>query len=199
MNGFEKRKELKKKNIIEAAFSLYMTYGIQKVSIKEIADQANVSQVTIYNYFESKENLTQIVFKHFVDLAWEEQKQLLDIDLPFKDKVEKIIFTKSDLTEQMTEPFFRDFMLDYSSGKSYVEKLYIEEGLPRLVKLFQDGKKQGVVDASISDEAILLYLQMFKEFMQREDIATALLPISEDFTKLFFYGVTGDHKKTTDK
>ncbi|WP_326938278.1 TetR/AcrR family transcriptional regulator [Alkalihalobacillus alcalophilus] len=87
MNGFERRKEQKKKNILEASLALFKEYGIQKVSIAEIAQKANVSQVTIYNYFESKDNLVQHVFKYYVDLVWEEQKALFDLDLPFKEKL----------------------------------------------------------------------------------------------------------------
>ena len=57
MDGFEKRREQKKKDILKAALSLFQQYGVQKVTISEIAKKANVSQVTIYNYFESKDNL----------------------------------------------------------------------------------------------------------------------------------------------
>lgn len=67
MDGFEKRREQKKRNILEAALALFMEYGIQRVSITEIAKKANVSQVTIYTYFESKENLVRLVFKFYVD------------------------------------------------------------------------------------------------------------------------------------
>ncbi|MED1561963.1 TetR family transcriptional regulator [Alkalihalobacillus alcalophilus ATCC 27647 = CGMCC 1.3604] len=192
MNGFERRKEQKKKNILEASLALFKEYGIQKVSIAEIAQKANVSQVTIYNYFESKDNLVQHVFKYYVDLVWEEQKALFDLDLPFKEKIKRMMFEKSDLADEIGEKFFQDFMLDYSNGKSYVEELYIKEGLPRLIELFNVGKEQGHIDQSISNEAMLLYLQMFKEFMQRKDIAQTLLPLTEDLTKLFFYGIVGE-------
>ncbi|WP_413375964.1 TetR/AcrR family transcriptional regulator [Alkalihalobacillus sp. 1P02AB] len=194
MNGFERRKEQKKKNIIEASLALFKEFGIQKVSIAEIAQKANVSQVTIYNYFESKDNLVQLVFKYYVDLVWEEQKALFNLDLPFKEKIERMMFEKNDLTDEMGEKFFQDFMIDYSSGKSYVEELYLKEGLPRLIELFNEGKKQGYIDPNISNEAMLLYLQMFKDFMQRKDIAQTLLPVTQELTKLFFYGIVGERK-----
>ena len=91
MDGFEKRREQKKRDILNAALALFMEYGLQKVSITEIAKKANVSQVTIYNYFESKENLVRLVFKFYVDQIWDEQKHLLVNDLPFNEKIKKII------------------------------------------------------------------------------------------------------------
>src|SRR5690606_40823795 len=62
--------------------SLFQEYGVQKVTIAEIAKKAHVSQVTIYNYFESKDNLVYHVFKYYVDNIWEEQKEMLESDIP---------------------------------------------------------------------------------------------------------------------
>lgn len=191
MDGFEKRREQKKRDILNAALALFMEYGLQKVSITEIAKKANVSQVTIYNYFESKENLVRLVFKFYVDQIWDEQKHLLVNDLPFNEKIKKIIFEKGIAANQISERFFQDFMKDYASGQSYVEEVYQKEALPLFIKLFNEGREQGYIDSEISDEAILFYLKMFQEYLQREDVATMTLPISEDLTKLFFYGIAG--------
>lgn len=191
MDGFERRREQKKKNILDAALALFMKQDVHKVSVAEIAEKAKVSQVTIYNYFESKDNLVKQVIKYYVDQVWEEQKELLDSDLSFKEKVKKIIFEKSDIASEIGESFFKEFMSDYSTGKSYVEEIYIKEALPRMIQLFEDGKKQGAIDPSISNEAILVYLQMFKEYIQKEDVGKQLLPLTEDLTKLFFYGIAG--------
>lgn len=191
MDGFEKRRKQKKRDILEAALALFMEYGIQKVSITEIAKKANVSQVTIYNYFESKDNLVRLVFKFYVDEIWDEQKHLLVNDLPFNEKIKKIIFEKGIAANQISERFFQDFMKDYASGQSYVEEVYQKEALPLFIKLFNEGREQGYIDSEISDEAILFYLKMFQEYLQREDVAIMTLPIAEDLTKLFFYGITG--------
>ena len=191
MDGFEKRREQKKRDILNAALALFMEYGLQKVSITEIAKKANVSQVTIYNYFESKDNLVRLVFKFYVDQIWDEQKHLLVNDLPFNEKIKKIIFEKGIAANQISERFFQDFMKDYASGQSYVEEIYQKEALPLFIKLFNEGREQGYIDSEISNEAILFYLKMFQEYLQREDVATMTLPIAEDLTKLFFYGIAG--------
>ncbi len=59
MNGFERRRELKKKSILQAAYDLFSARGIKDVGIAEIAQKAAVSQVSIYNFFDSKENLVR--------------------------------------------------------------------------------------------------------------------------------------------
>ena len=36
---------------------------------------------------------------------------------------------------------------------------------------------------------------MCQEYMQRNDVVHTLLPLSEDLTKLFFYGIVGKKEK----
>lgn len=194
MDGFMKRTEQKRKNIILATLQLFQRFGVQKVTIAEIAKKSNVSQVTIYNYFSSKENLIQIVFQYYVDQMWEKQKRIIESDLPFEEKMTKLMFNKESEAEVISSNFFQDFMINYAGEESYVEKLYVQEVLPSLIKLFNDGRKQGVVDKSISDEAIIFYLEMFRKSMQQEGAEKNILPLADDLTKLFFYGITGKKK-----
>ena len=194
MNGFERRKALKKTNILEAALSLFMKYGVQKVSVAEIAEQANVSQVTIYNYFESKDNLVKEVIIYFVNKVWEEYEQLFASDKPFPEKVKGIIFDKKMIANQINEDFFSYFMKEYMREDSYIKQFYTEKTLPGLIKLFHEGKEQGYIDETLSDKAILLYTQMFADYMRREDVYERVLPLTEDLTKIFFYGVAGKNE-----
>lgn len=192
MDGFARRREMKKKDILEAALALFMKYGVQKVSVAEIAKEANVSQVTIYNYFASKDNLIQQVFIFYVDQIWDEMKSLFTSDLSYPEKIKRMISLKTDTSHTtLNNQFYEDLLKDYATGRSYVEEVYIKEGLPLLMEFINDGKNQGYIDSSLSNEAILFYLQMFQDYMQREDVAPTLLPISEDLTKLFFYGIAG--------
>lgn len=191
VDGFERRREQKKNDIIEAALALFKDYGIQKVTIAEIAKKANVSQVTIYNYFESKDNLARYVFEYYVNQAWAEQKQLFEGDLPFNEKIKRIIFEKGIAARQISERFFQDFMKEYVNGQGYIEEIYQKEAFPLFIQLFNEGREQGFIDTTVSNEAILFYLKMFQEYLQREDIAKMTFLIAEDLTKLFFYGIAG--------
>ncbi|RDW16213.1 hypothetical protein [Oceanobacillus chungangensis] len=63
--------------------------------------------------------------------------------------------------------------------------------MPLLMAFVSDGNKQGYTDPNLSNEAILFYLQMFQEYLGKEDVVQMVLPFSEDLTKIFFYGITG--------
>ncbi|WP_164214400.1 TetR/AcrR family transcriptional regulator [Virgibacillus sp. YIM 98842] len=191
MNGFERRKELKKNNILEASLDLFLKYGIQKVSVAEVAKEAQVSQVTIYNYFGSKDKLIQEVIIYYVDKIWEEYEELLDSDIPFPEKIKQITFEKGDVAGKINEDFFTYFMKEYTNSNSYIEKFYQEKAFPRLIEFFNEGREKGYIDPKISNEAILVFIQMFTEYMQQGGAAQSILPLTEDLTKLFFYGIAG--------
>ncbi|KMJ59449.1 TetR family transcriptional regulator [Bacillus sp. LL01] len=191
MDGFQRRREQKKQDILEAALALFMEYGIQKVSISEIAQKANVSQVTIYNYFESKHKLIKDVFVYYIEKTSDDFEKLIHSDIPFPEKIKQIIFNKKEISKQIHEEFYHYMMKEYSTEGNIIEKIYVEKALPYFAKLFEEGKEQGYVDPDLSQEAILFYVQMLKDYMQREDVYQKVLPLTEDITNIFFYGIIG--------
>lgn len=194
MDGFARRKERKKLNIFEAAVELFEKFGTQKVSISEIAKRANVSQVTIYNYFGSKEQLIQEVIIYYVDVVWAQYEQLLDSHLSFEEKVKHMIFSKKDDAQRVGEYFFQDIMKEYAKGMKYVEEIYSQKVIPRLIKFLNDGKEAGIIHPSISNEAILIFIEMFRQYAIQGEGNNNILPFTEDLTKLFFYGIVGEEK-----
>ncbi|MEO0543545.1 MAG: helix-turn-helix domain-containing protein [Pseudomonadota bacterium] len=55
--------------IIEAAFGLFAHYGVGKTSMAEVAIAAGVARQTVYNAFESKEDLIFMAFLHYAGEA----------------------------------------------------------------------------------------------------------------------------------
>ncbi|MFD2043303.1 TetR/AcrR family transcriptional regulator [Ornithinibacillus salinisoli] len=195
MDGFQRRRELKKTNILEAALALFLKYGVQKVSVAEIAKEANVSQVTIYNYFESKDRLTSDVVLYYIKKIWAETENLMDSDLDFPEKIKQVIFRNTATASQLNEDFYQFIMKEYASKNEDIEQFYTEEALPRLAAFFSLGKKQGYIDPTISNEAIMFYIQMFNDYLSKEEVYKQSLHISEDLTKLCFYGIVGKREE----
>jgi AcrR family transcriptional regulator len=195
MDGFKRRSELKKTSILSAALDLFMKYGIKKVSVAEIAKAASVSQVTIYNYFGSKDKLVDEVITYYIDDVWNEYEEIIKSDVDFSKKISQFIFNKKMSASSIHEEIYNYIMVEFTSGeKSYIEEFYTDKALPEMIKLFEQAKKEGQIDPTISNEAILAYIQMYREFLQQKDVYEHILPLTEDLTKLFFYGIVGSRK-----
>ncbi|EAR68334.1 transcriptional regulator (TetR family) protein [Bacillus sp. NRRL B-14911] len=191
LDGFQRRKEQKQRHILEAAIKLFMDSGIHKVSISEIAKEAHVSQVTIYNYFESKHKLIHEVFLYYVDKASSEFEQLISSNDAFPDKVKKIIFNKKENANGIHEEFYQYMMKEYSVEGNYIDKIYEDKAIPLFKELFRQGHEQGYINPDLSFESMLFYVQMMKEYFQREEVYSKALPLTEDITNIFFYGIIG--------
>jgi AcrR family transcriptional regulator len=191
MDGFKKRTQLKMKKIVETSLQLFSDYGIKNVPIAKIASEANVSQVTIYNYFESKEKLIHETMVYFVEKEYQKFQDIINNDIDFPEKIEQIIFNKTDDAAKINEEFYNYLMNDFTNEGSYIDKVYQEKALPLFNQLIEEGKSKGYIDQDISTEAIMIYIHMFKDYMKKDDIRDYILPLTEDIIKLFFYGMMG--------
>ncbi|HEX7064049.1 MAG TPA: TetR/AcrR family transcriptional regulator [Bacillales bacterium] len=195
MDGFQKRKERKKEMIRRAAFELFSKYGVQKVTIEEIATKANVSQVTIYNYFGSKDELLYNTLKTLTEQTWEEYEKLLESDLPFHEKIEKIIFFEMKLAGELNPDFIRSSLVSNNPDiEQFLEDFYENKVLPSLIGFFKEGQEQGYVNKELSTKAILFYFNMFKNTPNWVDLLGdegENARLSKELITMFFYGITG--------
>lgn len=126
-----------------------------------------------------------------VEKTWQETEQLLDSELSFPEKVKQSIFNNKESASQINPEFYTHIMKEYTTSLSYIEDFYTKRALPRMMELFSEGKEQGYVDPSISNQAIMVYIQIFREAMMKEEVYQSILPLTEDITKLLFYGLVG--------
>nr|WP_231097501.1 TetR/AcrR family transcriptional regulator [Dehalococcoides mccartyi] len=100
MDGFEKRKTQSKEAILRVALELFEQHGFSRVCIPEIARQAGVSPVTVYNHFGNKEALIKEIFKVFLDNLLDSYRKIIEAKMPFEEKLETLFFSQEALTQQ---------------------------------------------------------------------------------------------------
>ncbi|MCA0969737.1 TetR/AcrR family transcriptional regulator [Halobacillus litoralis] len=195
MNGFERRKERKKQNILHAALHLFSDYGVQKVSIQEIAKRAQVSQVTIYNYFGSKDQLLYHTVEMLIYKRLESSRSIIDDEsLSFKEKMKSLITSKKqDVTEYHTE-FIQSILSEQPDIQKLLHDFNENHTIPLLMKLVNEGKEEGLVHQELSFETISFFVNMYYQAFhslptsQKESISG----FSEELIHLFFYGIMGN-------
>jgi AcrR family transcriptional regulator len=195
MNGFEKRTAKKKDNIRRAALELFKAHGFQKVSISEIARRAVVSQVTIYNHYGSKEALIRDVLKWYSLSIIEKYEKMMTSELPFLERLEIIIFEKSEALGQFQGELVQAWMQDDPGMQVFIEDIYANRVVPLIRAFFEEGLRQGYIDRKFSLETIIFYFEMVRrgffamtELPEKAKSNPALL---KELIQIITYGLNG--------
>lgn len=192
MDGFQKRKEAKTRAILKSALSLYMQKGLQDTTVAEIAADAGVSKVTIFNYFGTKENLVREVVLHYITEVYEEFHTIVHSNLSFETKLEKMMFLKSSEMEHSSSEFINEIMEEYNREDSRIRELYDREGLELYMNLFLQGKNEGKIHGELTIEAMMVYLSIFSEGLRQKSVYSAVIPYTKEVMELFMYGLAGN-------
>ena len=195
MDGFERRKEQKKESIRRAATELFKTYGFKKVSIDDIARGAGVSQVTIYNHFGSKDELVRDVVKAQFLGVLEKAKEIIYGERPFLEKLETLIFTKSDVANQYQGELWQSTIQADPEMQEFIEFIWHGEAKKLTLALFEQGKKEGYVNTGLSDEAVLTFYDIFRKgISSNSDLIEHIgrnPKLAQDLISLLVYGLNG--------
>lgn len=189
MDGYMQRTENKKSKIKQVAFELFLKHGIEKVSLAEIAKGAGVSPVTIYNYFGTKDQLIAKVMTSFLEDEWQQKIELMRSELPFPEKVERMIFESIQWTEKLNLSVMNQVLSNDSEWKTVVETVF-SSALTELTQFIEAGKAEGYIDKDIPTNSILIYFNLVKEMKltsQFKEISSNPLLLG-DLTQLIFYG-----------
>lgn len=163
MNKYEIRTANKKSAIMEATMCLINERGFASTCINQIARQAKVSPVSIYNYYGSKENLVLECIKKIILENYDTARRILQSDLTYEKKLEKALsLCSSELNATISE---------YFSATSLSEKNFMKilnEGCRDIQRsLYQDfieeGKKEKAIDSSIPTETLLKFIESFND------------------------------------
>lgn len=192
MNGFERRAESKKDAIREAALELFTKYGVSKVSVREIAKLAGVSQVSVYNYFDNKAGLIRAVVESIVNERLARTHALLESALPFPEKLRSIILMKSEGSELLQGEFLESLLRQSPETGDVLQNVFGGEIRKLTEELFRQGRESGHVDPSISPAALFTYMDIFRNGTR--EWATASPPpdasILKDVIRMFFRGMS---------
>lgn len=154
-----------RRNILDAADKLFCKNGIEKTTMEQLATEAGYSKPTLYGYFKDKDEvyfalvlefMQKIIIK--VDKAIDEPTDFSNIfikicrdvfrlatcyPLYFEGLIGNInVNIKADDTPQI----YKDI---YNLGEKLTEKL---------INILQQGKDEGVINATLDNSAILLFV-----------------------------------------
>ena len=118
------RSQARKEEIMEACLELYKDFNFKDISIKDISEYTSFSRPSIYNYFETKEEIFLAIFQK----EYEEWKKDLD----------KIAATKRNMSvKQFADKLAKTLNQRYFLLKLLSMNLYDMEEYSRLDRLIE--------------------------------------------------------------
>ena len=162
MDGFTRRKERIKESIMNAALELFYAHGFKKVSIDEIAKKADVSPVSIYNHFGSKQGLVKEVLKRLFDHVHERQRSIIEADVPYYQKMQNMLAAKMNAAYEFQGEHFQMDMYNDPDMQQYINEFVTQKSNKLVMQFFDEGKKEGYINPDISSQAILTYIELFQ-------------------------------------
>ena len=89
-----RKSEETRQQIIDAAYTLFYRSGFLRTGVDAIADAAGITKRTLYQYFESKDDLIGVVLEHQHHMALERIRQWADCITGKPDQMVMTLFEK---------------------------------------------------------------------------------------------------------
>lgn len=195
LNGFEKRALLIKEKIMKTTLEMLKTWEPSRIRIVDISKEAKVSQVTIYNYFGSKEALLHEVVKGYVNKSIKEFEEYMNGEYSLKEKIEFMLFQEKESYKTLTPGIVKELMIDDHEMYKYIEERYNEKIIPLFIHLINEGKEKGEISDKVSISAVLIFINMFmkqsRELLEIAQQQENMDQFIEEMVQVFFYGICG--------
>ncbi len=183
----------KYQSIIAKGKELFWKHGIKRVTIEEICTESQVSKMTFYKFFPNKIELAKSLLQHILEESFQQFNEILTDDIPFTEKINRIIRLKFEATENISTEFINDLY----KNKEYGLSEYMEEQRNRTLNLFikflSESQQKGDIRKDVKIDFIMDYINYGytllenKELSSKYDNPQALIM---EFINFMFYGLS---------
>jgi len=203
MDGFARRKEQSKDDIRKAAWELFSQFGVDRVSIADIARKAGVSQATIYNNFGSKEALAREFVTTAVENLMSHVQEVLTPQMLFREKMAAFIQFISEMmangrpSAAESAVFISSLNLQNDPEIKKIRTEAQEKMTGIMMGLIREGREQGQVNPELSDEALKMYFGVFMDVFSDPQLQRwyAQNPgLVQELGNLMMFGLNGGQK-----
>jgi AcrR family transcriptional regulator len=168
--------EKNRKKILKAALNVFLIYGIAHATIVQIAEEANVTKRTIFNYYASKDLLAEDLQIHMIrELS---KNQIVDLSVginalaKIRNFLDSFIQTTPDSIKMIkyVAAFDNYYIHGYPTENYGKEVAKIVEPYYQLVNVFAEGQEAGIIKKFPFVNSMTMYLsvlQMFNAYIQR--------------------------------
>lgn len=191
MNQYQKTTEKMKQAIIQAALQLFKEKGFKETSIKSIAEVAEVSPVSIYNYFGGKDNLVALCVNDLFEEVTQQAEDILNSNLDFKTKLNQAFSLCQEKMSQQISDYFQDKMVEDSVFSTLLTKAITAKKRDIYRAYIKLGKEEGAIAEDLSTDLILNVMDALNGMGNQLAHSDILETEVEQIHQIFLYGIFG--------
>ena len=180
--------------IILSAYQLFMQQGIKKTSMSEIAEQAGVTRITAYRYFDDKAALVQAAFMHPISIFQQAQETI--IQQPGQNVASYLdiiglglaALPQGDLPTRLEELkiLYPEIAQEFHSTRLKVVKNIFD-------RLFEAANQQGLLREGVNQKIVqVVFMEAVTNALENPQLhAMGLTPnqIFQTVKSIFLYGI----------
>jgi len=186
------RENPKLNQIVSTSKSLFWKFGIKRVSIEEICQEANVSKMTFYKYFSNKNELVKHLLRKITEDALKDYNNIMNQEIPFKEKVKQSIQLKLDGTNELSQEFYEDLHKNADPEIMEFFNQIVHQNVQTIYKDYINAQKKGDIRKDIKPEFILYFLNHIYDMARDEQLIKLYESPGDlimELTNFFFHGI----------
>lgn len=182
----------KENDIFEAAKRLFYKFGVKKVTIEEICEEANVSKMTFYKYFSNKIELAKAVIDNFYSSSLEKFEEMMRSDISAEEKVRRTIELKLESATNLDIEFISELYKYQDDAIKELLDSWQQRSIGIAKKWFIEMQQNGQIIKELSFPVFGLYAKAIQDFAFNDEtmkLFGTTHELASIITRLFMYGV----------
>jgi AcrR family transcriptional regulator len=179
--------------IIAKGKSLFWKHGIKRVTVEEICLESQVSKMTFYKFFPNKIELAKVLLQQILEESSQQFNKILSDNIPFTEKINRIIRLKFEATENISTEFISDLYKNKEYGLSDYMEAQRNKTLNLFIEFLTQSQEKGDIRKDIKIEFIMDYINYGNSLFENKALASKYdnpQALIMEFMNFLFYGLS---------
>ena len=172
----------RKQELLEIAYKMFITKGYDNTSVDEIIKEADIAKGTFYYYFDSKDEVLDLVINDMIDKEIIVASKYIEMQIPIEQKLIGIITSLRPSIDEKNIAIALNDNTNIKMHRKYNDKL-IDSGTKLLKEIILEGINKGIFNCNNIEERIKLLLIMSNELFDNNNYSEKDIEVFVDTTE----------------
>lgn len=175
-----------KDRIVESAADKFLSQGISKVTLDELASDLRMSKKTVYKFFPSKDDLLRTMVHMMMGRLEKQVDAIVSSGKPFPEKMTELMAFAGKFIGRFSSQFLRDLERFAPALWKEVETFRRERILSKLDVMFAQAKEEGFFRADLNYQLfMLIFLHAMQGIMNPQVLSQQSFSAQQAFKAIF--------------